>query len=256
MQSIDIFITPPIYTFVQDSILNGWVADHDDPAVYLFGGMYKSRDTIRRSISEASNFFLVHSIPVSEMSQAKSQTEVPMEKLNTLTNQEPMVDDYHSHDKIESDSVFVYNDKLHLSGIKRTKFPGFKLGSNRTYYSDTSAAATIEVGNQPFIFYPGKASKLYIDVYNGTQYRTKEISLIQHPRLNGSYYFDPDLKNIANDAPLNNSTPFDVIVGFGVQDSSILELNKLYVSAHQNPFCISRVIKNNIACREDTIRIV
>ncbi len=240
ISSIDIFISSDIWLYPQDAKLQfSQITGGDIPSSLTEPKKiqpFPHDNNVSRIANSLGNLYFLKSITLSELNATASNVVIDTKNLMNVLNQEPMVDDYYSHDKITSESGFVYNNKLHLSGIKRSKFPGFKLGSNRTYYSDSSAAATIGIGDQPFVFYPGKASKLYIDVYNGTQYRTKEIPLIQHPRLNGSYYIDPDLKNIINDAPLNNSTPFDVIVSFGIQNSSILELNKLYVSAHQNPF--------------------
>lgn len=234
VQSIDIFITPPIYTFAQDAILNGWVSDYDNPSVYLFGGMYKSRDAIRKSISEASNFFLVHSIPVSEMSQAKSQAEVPMEKLNTLLSQTPMEDDYLSHDKIKATGLFAYNHKIHLFGVSSRPFGGFKFGiGSQSYviadYGRTWAIDAYNFGAQPFIFYPNVRAKEAVtytsDVENGAA--EKSIPLTEHKYLNGSFYLSPDL------LPPDLGTVEDNFqTAWWYENRS----GALYVSAHQNPF--------------------
>ena len=234
MQSIDIFITPPIYTFVQDGILNGWVADHDNPSVYLFGGMFKSRDTIRKSISEASNFFLVHSIPVSEMSQAKSQTEVPMEKLNTLTSQKPMEDDYLSHDKIMATGSYAYNHKLHLFGINSKPFGGFKYSNgSQVYeiadYGRIGNSGGFYVGQQAYMFYPNARAKETVtftsSVANGaTEIR---IPLTEHKYLNGAFYLSPDLL-----PPSLGSIDDNFQAHFHFESRS----EAIYISAHQNPF--------------------
>lgn len=234
VRSIDIFITPPIYTFAQDGILNGWVSDQDNPSTYLFGGMYKSRDAIRKSIAEASNFFLVHSIPVSEMSQAKNQAEVPMEKLNTLTSQMPMEDDYLSHDKIMATGSHAYNHKLHLFGIKSRPFGGFKYTNGSQVYeiSDYGRVGSNEalyVGQQAYMFYPNARAKEVVsftsDVANGAN--EIRIPLTEHKYLNGAFYLSPDLF-----PPSLGSVDDNFQTNFHVESRS----GTIYISAHQNPF--------------------
>lgn len=246
IQSVDIFISRPIYSYLYDGEINGMI---DNPGYKgpghifpekIMSGFFKSRDDIMEEIESTGSFYLVHSIPINDLESSQSNKEIKIKNLDTIVHRELMTDDYLSHDKIVAENSFTYNHKLHLSGISRSMFPGFKLADQRCYYEGAKNEASIEIGNQPFIFYPGKSSHLTIaeytqDQWGETRWREKSFKLNSHPTLNGSYYIDPDLNNITNDGPFG-STSIDVKILFAQQKQDESEVNKLYVSAHQNPF--------------------
>ena len=234
VQSIDVFISPPIYTYVQDGVLNGWVTDSENVSSYLFGGLYKSRDTILRSIAEASNFFLVDSIPISEFSQARSSVYVKMEKLNTLVSQRPMEDDYLSHDKITATGSHAYNHKLHLFGINSRPFGGFKYSSGSLAYEiadygRVGSSDALYVGPQAYMFYPNARAKEVVtftsDIANGAQ--EIRIPLTEHKYLNGAFYLSPNLRT-----PTLGTVDDNFRYDYHYESRS----ETIYISAHQNPF--------------------
>lgn len=242
VQSIDVFMSEPIYTYIYDGHFNGvygtdyWNSDPDSPDK-LFGGITKSREDILNEISSVGNFYYIYSISIDDLQTAASNKEIKVENLNALANRETMVDDYLSHDKLIAGNGYTYNNKLHLSGVRRKPFLGFKLEGLRSYYYNTDNEANHNVGNRAFVFYPGNSKKLLLSGGSSGAYREKFIWLKEHSRLNGNYYLDPNLDNInVNDVNSTSTTIFDVEVAFGRQSSVIVEPNKLFVSAFQNPF--------------------
>jgi hypothetical protein len=235
IQSVDIFISEPIYTYLYNGHING-ISRTDDVADpkprFVFGGITKAKEDTLAEISSVSNFYYVHSIPVGDLKTQTTDKEVKVENINTLVNRERMTDDYLSHDLITAKNAFTYNNKLHLSGITRTSFRGFKLDGNKCYY-DNGAGAEIGIGSTPYIFYPGKAKELLLV---GTQFisdipyfKIMILELREHKFLNGFYYLDPNLENITNDA-----TP-SLLSYTGGAAIKTEEPDKIYVSAHQNP---------------------
>lgn len=253
IQSVDIFISQPIYSYLQNAHINGMIDNpYYDPAkIYpqkILGGFFKKKEDIIDEIKGVGNFYHVLSIPIESFQSAQTSKTLVVKNPDSLVNQKPMDDDYLTHQTISAENSFIYNNKLHLSGVVSERFEGFKLGSQTCYYEGAKSQATINIGDQPFIFYPNPACKLLqlnstTQVQGVTNYKNKFITLSEHKALNGSFYIDPDLNNIENDA---EPSPIDIIpIIYGLsQPQKDIELNKLYVSAHQNPFifpAVSRV---------------
>lgn len=236
IQSVDIFMSEPIYTYLYDENFNGILRSVEVTGLapdQVFGGIQKAKEDILDEISSTSNFYYIHSISLSDLKTATSNKEIKVENINSLLNRESMTDDYLSHDLVTAKNSFVYNNKLHLSEITRTSFRGFKLAGNTCSYNG-GAEALIEIGDSPYIFYPGRCEKLILkrtqwvgDVIN---YRITFLDLKEHKFLNGFYYLDPNLNNITNNA---NPKPIDFL--FSGQTKT-QEFDKIYVSGHQNPF--------------------
>lgn len=233
VNAVNIYISAPAYTYKTEN--QGFsvttMSSYPFPVTFLqFSIHHSPSESVIDKIMESSVFYKVHSLSITETVPGEIKAD-----MNTLVNQERMVDDYLSHDTITAENSFTYNHKLHLSGISRSMFPGFKLAGQRCYYEGAKSEASIEIGNQPFIFYPGKSSHLTIAQNTGSGWKEKSLALSSHPYLNGSYYINPSLGDIQNDGPLG-STSIDVKILFAQQKQDESEVNKLYVSAHQNPF--------------------
>ena len=217
IEGIDVFMSDYIYTYNYDETINGFVPnpDADKGIAVLFGGIFKERDDILSDISSTSNFYKVKSFPIKELGTSKSDV-LEVENIESLVNQEAMIDDFLSHDKVTARNAFSYNNKLHLSGIKRTKFKGFAYDGSTNY--DTMYNADIDVGPQSFLFYPGDASEISLG--------SRKITLSKHEFLNGSYFLDTELNKISSSG--SNAAVRKVAV--------VDESNKLYVSEMFNPF--------------------
>ncbi len=229
--SVDIFISAPIYTYVQDGAINGIM---DNPATSnvekLFGGIYFSNDDTISKISDEARFYKVASIPLSELASSRSSTPLELDETENVTQYELMSDDYFTHDKISAESAFTYNHRLHLSGIQKTCFPGFAYANANDRYDISGLEPTVNLGDNPYVFYPNHKAKYYYRLYkDGDIYKYCRFELSPHKYLNGAFYLDPNL----NDITLRPAWLYD-----GELKSSVIddESNKLYVSAHQNPF--------------------
>ena len=243
IEGVDIFISAPIYTYIYDGAINGALVNPDH--VYdasssiqspelLFGGIYKSNEDVLKEITQVSTFYKVQTLTIGELDMSETNKVITPKNLSTIENQEPMSDDYLSHDTIIASNSFTYNEKLHLSGVSRTKFKGFKLEGFQTVYFG-GHDAQIEIGEQPFIFYPGKADNVIIQksniINNVVKYSFETFPLSDHKGLNGSYYIDPNLMPIGV-----NEEEYGPKLNFFSTSLIEEEMNKLYVSESQNPF--------------------
>ena len=136
IEGIDIFMSDYIYTYNYDETINGFVPNPDPMTIgldVLFGGIFKSNDDILSDITSTSNFYKVKSLSMKDLKTDGISNILDVENIESLVNQEPMTDDFLSHDKVTARNAFAYNNKLHLSGIKRTKFKGFAYGIGTNY---------------------------------------------------------------------------------------------------------------------------
>lgn len=110
-------------------------------------------EQMKNSLESESRFYFLQSIPLDELSSytTRKKIEFPVTRIDTSTGtgrrtpaeyesaltsllgHEIMTDDYHSHDKIAPNSVFDYNGRLNMAGIRRTLFNGFPLSSMLAY---------------------------------------------------------------------------------------------------------------------------
>lgn len=170
---------------------------------------------------------------------------------------ETLKDDYMTHDTLIPENSFVYNGRLNISNVERKLFEGFRLEcmaslvkSDPTdgYSYDDLAMDTYEVytyiksseGNDiivkspfsgygglygSFLFYPDTdAYKMVIVNQSKTSYA--ELSLTEHPMLNGAYAF-LGFKGITYASGSKVIKP---------TDNTDKQMNKLYVSNVNNPF--------------------
>jgi hypothetical protein len=242
IQSVDIFMSDYIYTYLYDGVINGTMpnplynsSDVRTPIVSL-NGIFKSNQHTIDDISSTGNFYFVGSISIDELKSSVSQQEFAIDNIGALLNQELMTDDYHTHDSITAENSFVYNNKLHLSGITTKPFDGFSV-YDKTFYRLTNKDASIYVGPQPFIFYPGKCDTVnlysYTTIDGNPATRMRVLNLSQHKYLNGSFYLSPSLTNIGPDSVLYFH--LDPKLTFSPRPLDVNN-DKIFVSAHQNPF--------------------
>ncbi|HJJ50707.1 MAG TPA: hypothetical protein O0X01_04200, partial [Methanocorpusculum sp.] len=235
-------ISEPIYTYMQSGVINGSISLNLGEPPYIFGGLYKSMDAIKKEIGRTSNFYLIHSIPVEDMMTSKSLSDVPVENLGALVNQQRMEDDYRSHSKIIADGTFTYNHRLHMVGVKEKPFTGFlytfydEQYVSLSDYGNIKTSTAFYVGPQPFLYYPdAKASEItffetaIVGGVNGKN--MKRLTLTEHSRLNGAFYLDPGLNPVASHGGV-----FAPISGALITSSYKDQGNVLFVSGHQNPF--------------------
>ncbi len=93
------------------------------------------------NIRNCSNFYLLHSIELSELTELEKQGRadnnkivrnvIPIEDdyLQSLVTREAMTDDYLTHDRIIPKYTFGYNSRMNYANIRRELFKGFPMSS-------------------------------------------------------------------------------------------------------------------------------
>ena len=139
----------------------------------------KDAKAIEDDICNASTFYLLHSIDFDalvELARDKSEggklyerqiVPVSKEYLQSLVARETLDDDYNTHDILFAASASTYNNRLHLSGVRRKLFDGFNplimfsycnsfvaQGDNGTYvYNTKNPAHSISEGDYGIVVY-------------------------------------------------------------------------------------------------------
>lgn len=149
IQSIDIYISAPIYTYDQSGYIKGWTtADSVNPYPQkrlsvsnesltlnakdsiesFFTPDYqllipnKDLETVHEEITSCATFYKIFSIPFNDINIYEPfdgwlPLKVKGDVLETLTSREVMSDDSHSHHDIIAQSAMVYNGRLNIANI-------------------------------------------------------------------------------------------------------------------------------------------
>lgn len=89
---------------------------------------------VNDSIVNTGSFFKLCSIPIEDIEiESRKTIEIADSYLNSLVAREAMTDDYLSHDQLTATNTMVYNQRLHLSGVRRKLFSGFPAQSMFAY---------------------------------------------------------------------------------------------------------------------------
>jgi hypothetical protein len=91
-----------------------------------------SDDKNTESLRSCSTFYKLCSFDVNEVCQnyrdnVRTDIKVDDEYLQSLVAREVMTDDYLTHDEIQADYSFAYNNRMNLAGVRRKLFKGFSL---------------------------------------------------------------------------------------------------------------------------------
>lgn len=227
----------------------------------------------QRRLVEESRFYKVRSIPVEEI-QAGQREYLFKEKnedgisLHTINLQEPLPDDYQSHDVLIPGNAFVYNSRLNMADITRHLFQGYdtaamvanvqKEDSPQVYYHIYTHIKKdnreIVVRNTPsalnsfyplFLYYPDPDAYLMTIVKSTTpelnfeeqMYSAYSVPLSKHAFLHGAYFFD-GFK--APERPSRNFYPPELT------PSVVSEPNKMATSEVGNPFFFPLAGRNTV----------
>lgn len=277
--SVDIFISEPIYTFYPDKLCERFFI-HDNQDMYAVCSLsndhlnnfqkrlfmdivksnmpsysysirqvelpYKDDEEIIKAIKDTSNFYLLKSIPLNELTTSFTKIDLNDSIINNLTLNERMTDDYDSHDIIIANSAFVYNKRLILFDIQKQVYQGQTLESSVVYQNNKDAFYTYTCyiyanvnGNNVVFKIPGYIRCYdaqidyfffpYIDAYKAVFVKTDgkvyEVNLEKHPLLNGVFFCSGFYNSYQP-----GTTP-------SVTGSNIISLpNYIYTSQVNNPF--------------------
>lgn len=245
---VDIFMSEPIYTYEQDGFVNGVMDKPADASPWtdkFIGGLFYDKEKTLKDIGQTSHFYKIASVSIEKLKQVSPAADLKTTVTESLVQNELMQDDYLSHHKITAASSFVYNTKLHLSGVEQELFSGFSFPRNPAARYDIQfncgnmrpASANVEITASPYIFYPDPRATSFIakniqdrdGIYVLSQVR---VAMSRHEYLNGSFYLNPDLEVFDPFLHAEEST----MEGYEVRPASENMLNMLLVSEMSNPF--------------------
>lgn len=211
---------------------------------------------VEKELEETSVFFKLcdlgtkHSGSQNTKHLYTSDTIVNLEVQQQLPN-----DDFHSHDDYAGSSLYSYNGRLHISGVKRYLFGGFKhffpwnrqsgdaieyhivitLSINGEDKTVSQSVTTREAIGESYFYYPDPRAK-EVRIYNGNlQHLLYTRTLTEHPGLNGAYWFGGfPTYSLSDDGYAPYITPS---TGAWVEYSTSEELtDTIMVSEVDNPF--------------------
>lgn len=239
--SVDIFVSRPfVINDLDSSIKTVTVLDEKNVMVDL---PFKSESELIEEIGEISNFYLVKSIPIGDISDGVENIFAEGKAFKNLEQQEAATDDAFTRSRITG-HLYTYNGKLHVGNIREKlakPYPldMFAVGDTNGFTVNTEVHVKTESGMKivhgistiygdmisPYLSYPdSRAVKMII--YNNKYYN--EIPLKPHPFLNIAY-------------SLKGLRPYPITDKYGTytplpEDSVSVAPSKLKVSNVSNPF--------------------
>ena len=239
--SVDIFVSRPfVINDLDSTIKTVTVLDKNNMMVDL---PFKSESELLEEIGEISNFYLVKSIPIGDISNGFENIFAEGKAFKNLEQQEVATDDDFTRSRITG-NLYTYNGKLHVGNIREKLAKPYPLGMfavsdineftvNTEVHVKTESGMKIVHGAStaygamvsPYLSYPdSRAVKMII--YNDKYY--DEIPLKPHPFLNIAY-------------SLKGLYPYSITDKYGTytplpEDSVSVAPNKLKVSNVSNPF--------------------
>lgn len=227
----------------------------------------KSKDEVKAEIKACSNFYLLSSINIMDLSvQAERQLlHVDENYLQSLVTREVMTDDYDSHDTLVAQYAFPYNSRLNIANLKKVLFTGhnaaclfpysngyvnnYSSGEPPTDKDDTLSTRVyvyikqdgkdivVEGGvasfgfKAPFLFfyYPNTNAYKALVKQNGKD--PYVMKLEKHDFLNGAFYFGG-----WENPPQSQDEWVPDNPNANVDKRTISLDNKIYTSEVNNPF--------------------
>jgi hypothetical protein len=239
--SVDIFVSRPfVINDLDSTIKTVTVLDENNMMVDL---PFKSESELLEEIGEISNFYLVKSIPIGDISNGFENIFAEGKAFKNLEQQDVATDDDFTRSRITG-NLYTYNGKLHVGNIREKlakPYPlvMFAVSDINEFTVNTEVHVKTESGMKivhgasmaygamvsPYLSYPdSRAVKMII--YNDKYY--DEIPLKPHPFLNIAY-------------SLKGLYPYSITDKYGTytplpEDSVSVAPNKLKVSNVSNPF--------------------
>lgn len=239
--SVDIFVSRPfVINDLDSTIKTVTVLDENNMMVDL---PFKSESELLEEIGEISNFYLVKSIPIGDISNGFENIFAEGKAFKNLEQQDVATDDDFTRSRITG-NLYTYNGKLHVGNIREKlakPYPlvMFAVSDINEFTVNTEVHVKTESGMKivhgasmaygamvsPYLSYPdSRAVKMII--YNDKYY--DEIPLKPHPFLNIAY-------------SLKGLYPYSITDKYGTytplpEDSVSVAPDKLKVSNVSNPF--------------------
>lgn len=217
------------------------VLDETTLARYYSPSTYSEMDIISKLISN-SVFYRIIELGLGDISSGvriDASTKMTRSALENLTTQTQLeYDDYFSRTNIVPQVLKTYNNRLHMANVTRDFFAGFTRFSFTSYaaYSgqtnlsfyvyirsesgerivNATSYAIPEIADIWFYYPDPRAYKVRIYASEGIGIQDgliRELSLKEHPYLNGAYYFkrlpgpNETITTTSSERPETNNTP-------------------------------------------------
>lgn len=236
----------------------------------------RSDEAVREDIRSCSQFYLLKSIKLEQLTTGRSIIPVSEDYLRTLQTREVMTDGYDSHDTLVPRYSYAYNSRLNLAGISKTLNNPCNAGAQfcftdgyiarwvneRPTYKDGTVTWEVfffinqdgrdiivkgdgyELAKEApllYLFYPNINAYKAVVVSTGTTPTCHEVTLEQHMFLNGAVYFG------GWDNPSSGASYPDAS---SLSERVIDVPNKIYTSEVNNPFYFPVLGINTIGAGE------
>lgn len=277
--SVDIFISEPVYSYDQGGLCTQFMRNVENTwgiyytkehpvygkKEYSLGGIddkrnifvklpEKSAGVIESEIRDASRFYYVKSVRISELPTDREVIKLDKNVISTLATRERMSDDYDSHTRLMPAGAFVYNGRVNIFDIRKDIACHININSFFAHYTDVSldkleaivclrkdgreivvklpSVTKVDQETLRYFYYPDvDAYRLILHTGQDVISRSIEIPLERHPYLNGAVYFK------GWEAPSVTSAWFDVQPELSSDNNRIVHLpNRIYTSEVNNPF--------------------
>lgn len=227
----------------------------------------KPHPDFRENVRNAHDFYRIATIDLKDIKASDAMTQLKLEErdLSDLVTRKTLDDDFQSHFGRSASSLYTFNSRLNLAGVRITPAEPFTLRSC-TEFSNPGAGEVVNItvwtrvngvrchacrkgsgeadfffdpeNNFPrYIFYPdASAYKMEINVPTVRKYT---INLTPHDHLNGAYYFNEEFGVDPTPADAEpeeaNGIPYSVEVP-----------SKVYTSEVNNPFLFPALGVNTV----------
>lgn len=222
----------------------------------------RSVDAVKEDIRSCSQFYLLESLKIDQLSTTRKEITVEEDYLQSLVTREVMSDDYDSHDRLIPKYAFAYNSRLNIANLNKELYNLYNAGAQFCftdgYVANFSGGSSTQLDqkvswtvyffikqdgrdivvqgesyemayNNPvlFLFYPNINAYKAVIVYWNYFPTCYEVPLEQHSFLNGAYYFGG-----WDNPPMGGNLPSP-----SPKSDRIISIpNKIYTSEVNNPF--------------------
>lgn len=254
IQSVDIFVSQPLYPINMDSSefssINSVVLSYDEYRRPTSGyTLYNLKDNptseeFLNKIKENSLFYKIDSLGIDKFNNLQQEYSklLPTKNIKTIVDQEVMTDDYKSRNINHANGMYVYNGRLNLYGIKNELFKGFpmihfniistpadrnvqncKISDEGTtaiavYIKNTSGQISVVRSTCPGTYKVPKylfyPDSLAYKMVITTGGYSQEFILESHKGLNGSQYVNQDLNDVALSGTVYETQESNTIVSY------------------------------------------
>jgi hypothetical protein len=238
---------------IEDRYYHAYDSNHPLPC-YILTMPEKSKDDILRAV-ESPSYYKVASYKIDDYDLFRMHlTDVPVNindgVIESLVARETLPDDYHSRDTLKADYAFAYNNRVNLSGIKRTLHSPLPPSSSWPKDDHTQRSWTIKVEYKNggatrvmpssgengcvmprYIFYPDRhATTAYLSYDDGGTTHKWKLALTEHPHLEGAYWYGGMAKEVnEEEMAAGDAIPADSV-------APVEEVSNVYTSDVNNPF--------------------